>query len=146
MTERLNSQGAKLFRSTDGTTYTEVPQCSSIEPGGNQRPRLDATVLTDTAKIYRDALGDPNNASFVIMFDSLDTAHQAVVADEEAGTTRYWKIERPEFGVSTVMTYAFEGFLSGGSGAMAVDTLQSMSFEITKTTTTTITHTDTAES
>ncbi|MEL7203194.1 MAG: phage tail tube protein [Pseudomonadota bacterium] len=74
---------SKLERSTDNTTFTNIPGVKSFSAGDIQAEQLDVTDYDSPGgqREYVNGLLDANDGSFVINFDPADTVHQALQAD-----------------------------------------------------------------
>jgi len=73
----------KLERSTDGSTFTNIPGVTSWDDGGFTAEELDATDYDSTGNTreYVNGYKDGQEGSFTVNFAAADTVHQALIAD-----------------------------------------------------------------
>lgn len=117
---RYSTAGLLFKRSTDGTSYTTIPNVASYDISGAQKEQIEATALNDTAKQFVDALPDFGSVTLTVFWDPADAVLQALYADyTAANTSRYWKIEFPTSG--TVGDKTFQGPVTGWSESAAAN-------------------------
>jgi len=91
MAGELKTQGTQLWVVNGATTSLEVGNILSFNPPSPASDEIDVTNLSSTAKEFLQGLRDYGEGSFEINF-SASAAHQALVTDFNAGTTREWLI------------------------------------------------------
>ena len=126
---KSSTQGIELYRDTVDTYLTEaqVEGLVSVSTPDNAKEQLDSTDLDSTSKEYISGLGDNGEISFSVNIDLNNATHQALIADNNSGTTRYWKIRIPEAGVATYTDITFAGYVGGFSADNSIDAVQNWS-------------------
>lgn len=80
----------KLERSTNGSTFTNVPGVTNFDDGGFTAEELDATDYDSTGNTreYINGFKDGQEGSFTLNFDPDDVTHQALITD--VGGANVW--------------------------------------------------------
>lgn len=88
----LKTQGTQLWKVDTATTSVEIGNITSFNPPSPASDEIDSTNLASTAKEFVQGLIDYGEGSFEVNFDPSSAAHQAILTDLAAGTTREWLI------------------------------------------------------
>lgn len=88
----LKTQGTQLWKVATATTSVEIGNITSFNPPSPASDEIDSTNLASTAKEFVQGLIDYGEGSFEVNFDPSSAAHQAILTDLAAGTTREWLI------------------------------------------------------
>lgn len=88
----LKTQGTQLWKVSGATTSVEIGNITSFNPPSPASDEIDSTNLASTAKEFVQGLIDYGEGSFEVNFDPSSAAHQAILTDLAAGTTREWLI------------------------------------------------------
>ena len=129
MATKYSTAGATFYRSTDGTTYTQVPSVQSVSINGAAKAEIDSTSLEDTAQTTVDGLPGFGTVELVIAWDPANTVHQALQADFAASnTSRYWKLSHPSSG--TIGDKTWQGPMVGYSESISPNGVWTKNFSI----------------
>lgn len=113
---RYSAAGTVLERSTDGVSYTTVPNVRGVNVQGGQKQTIDATCIDDVAVQEVDGLPNFGSAQITIAWDPDNSVHQALRADYEAtNVSRYFRIKPPNAS-STVGNTVISGPVVGWEG------------------------------
>lgn len=88
----LKTQGTQLWKVSGTTTSVEIGNIISFNPPSPATDEIESTNLASSAKEFVQGLIDYGEGSFEVNFDPSSAAHQAILADLAAGTTREFLI------------------------------------------------------
>jgi hypothetical protein len=105
--DTLLADGTKLLYSTNGTTYTELPDMSEIgSPGSPNVPDVDVTPLAGgiVFRQFRPGLQDPGEFTFKQKYNA---ARMTLLKGRER-TSTWWRITYPD--LATPSKFEFVGY------------------------------------
>ncbi|WHI52984.1 phage tail tube protein [Microbulbifer sp. MLAF003] len=109
----------KFSRSDDGSSYTPVAGMLDIDPGEESRGSVEMTPIDGTSG-YMDydpsGLRDAGEVSITLIWNESDSGQQALRADYDSDTNKYYQIEYPEG-----TTVEFTGHITGWGKAVPKD-------------------------
>ncbi len=111
MANRIASQGGKL-QIEISSVYTEIDGFASMTFSGGDRSEINATAINDTTAKSVAGLPNPLTAEVEILYDPLDTAHQALITKAAAGAVEDWRYLFPAT-VSPARKMDFSGQMTG---------------------------------
>jgi predicted secreted protein len=105
------AKGAKLEVNTEGTTWVEIVNFSTISSGGGEVEKIDATTHDSAAgaREYVAGFKGEFTADFEIMYDPGHASHQLLATYFGSGAVKDWKLTLPTT-PSAVIT--FSGYVS----------------------------------
>lgn len=126
------SRGSTFWYSTSGTSYTQIPKATEIEPPGAERGDIDDTTLDSTGdtKEYAPGWIEPGEVSLKARYDS--NIYQALLSLHLAGDNLYWRIKLPITGsMTTPPAVDFRGYLKKCRlGTLNTDEQNKLSLEL----------------
>ena len=111
MSEAIIAYGATVERSTDGTTWTAIPEAKGVAVPSVVRDYVDVTNLDSPGgfREYIKGLKDAGEISLPCNYTAEGYAQQ--IADQEAaGTIQYRVTLKPQPSQTTGDVFEFEGF------------------------------------
>lgn len=83
-------------------TFTAIAQVTSIGTVGSDRGLIDVTNLSSSAREYKKAIKDGQEIQLVIQYDPDDTGHAALRTDNDAETSRNYRVTFTDSPAQTV--------------------------------------------
>ena len=109
--EQIIAYGATVERSTDGVTYTNIPQCKGVAIPGVVQDYPEVTNLdsVDSFKEFIKGLKNIGEIPIPVGYTAAGYAQQLV--DQAAATATYYRVTlRPQPSQSTGDAFLFRGF------------------------------------
>jgi len=134
MSNQIIAYGATVERSTDGTTWTEIPECKGVAVPVVETEYLDATSLDspDGFREYVKGMKDAGVISVPCGYTSAGYTQQ--LADQAATAAIYYRTTmKPAPNQSTGDVFEFRGFPTPQLEAGGVDELVMMTISIRTT-------------
>lgn len=111
MAQKMLGRGTKLYISTNGVAYTQVPSLKSLSEIRKTSSKVDVTDLDDVAHAYLPGLPDPSTISAEGYWEPLNPTHQQLDTGQRAGTVFFWKIELYR-SAALIRTGLFTGYIA----------------------------------
>lgn len=111
MSKQIIAYGAKVERSTDGTTWTEIPECKGVAVPTVSTEYIDVTSLDspDGFREYVKGLKDAGELSVPCGYTA--EGYEQQIADQASNTPIYYRTTmRPAPGQSSGDVFEFRGF------------------------------------
>lgn len=133
---RFNAQGTELQVEDPGSpgTFLTVGCLTSINGPTISVPEIDATCMTDTAKVYLPGLQDPGNISFEMQVDFQDANVQRLFTDIDARTVRTYRVAWSDNlaagGPAAGTIFEFTAFITGLPTSGGVDAVVTATLDL----------------
>lgn len=131
MSKQIIAYGAKVERSLDGTTYTEIPECKGVAVPVVETEYLDATSL-DSPNGFREYVKGLKDAGIIsVPAGYTADGYEQQLADQAADEPVYYRTTmKPAPGQETGDRFTFRGFPTPQLEAGAVGELVGMTISI----------------
>ena len=105
----MKSQGTELYYASAPTVATKIAQIDTApDPLGGQHTEIDITTLDSTEMESVSGLANPTDKQFVMLWNSLDASHVALLGLKTTGALTPWALGLSDGTVlPTVLTSAF---------------------------------------
>ena len=101
----MKSQGTELFYASGPSTATKIAQIDNApDPLGGDHTEIDITTLDSTEIETAAGLTNPTDKQCELLWNSLDTGHQALLTLKTAGTVTPWALGLSDGTVTPTVT------------------------------------------